>query len=97
MNIETLKTILTVVTPYIADLIKSTIVPKVKREAYEYLDQKADDVIEDLAQNAEKIKDEKNPTKKDAYINGTKLGIETIRAIAKKLNEAADEIEKAIA
>lgn len=91
-----LKTILTLVLPYITDLIKSKIIPTVKRTAYEKLNQKSDDLIEDLAQNASKISKETDPLKKDAYIEGTKLGIDTIRAIAKKLNEAADVIEDSI-
>ena len=53
-------------------------------------------MIEDLAQNASKISSEQNETKKQAYIGGTKLGLETIRAIAQKLNQAADEIEKVL-
>lgn len=94
--IEILKTIFTVTVPFIMELIKSKVVPAVKRRAYERVDEKVDSLIQDLAQNASKIKNEENSTKREAYIEGTKLGLETIRAIADKLNKAADEIEKVL-
>lgn len=94
--LETLKNILTLTIPYITQLIKSAIVPKLKRQMYEFVDKEADKLIKDLAQNASKIADEKNETKKTAYIEGTKLGIETVRALAEKLTKAADEIEKVL-
>lgn len=96
MNAETLKTILALTLPFIQNLVQSTIVPVVKRKAYQTFDDEANRVIEDLAENAGKIKDEENSVKKSAYIDGTKLGVETLRAVAEKLNKAADEIERAI-
>lgn len=94
--LEALKAILALTIPYITELIKSKVVPVLKRKAYEKVDAKVDKLIEDLAQNASKINNEENEVKKEAYVEGTKLGIETIRAIAEKLNKAADEIEKVI-
>ena len=94
--IEILKAIFAITVPCIMELIKSKIVPAIKRRAYERVDEKVDNLIEDLAQNASKIKDEENEIKKEAYIEGTKLGLETIRKIAEKLNKAADEIEKVL-
>lgn len=91
-----LKAVLELVIPYIKQLIKSQVVPKLKRKAYEKLNSRADALIEDLAQNAAKIADEPEITKQEAYIEGTKLGLETLRAIAEKLNKAADTIEDAI-
>ncbi|MCX4275986.1 MAG: hypothetical protein OSJ27_09465 [Candidatus Gastranaerophilales bacterium] len=94
--LEIIKTILTLTLPLIKQLIESKVVPTLKRKAYETIDKKADKLITDLAQNAGKIKDEKNTTKRLAYIEGTKLGVATIRALAEKLIKAADEIEKVI-
>ena len=94
--IEVLKLIYASTVPFIMELIKSKVVPALKRRAYERVDEKVDNLIEDLAQNASKIKDEEDAIKKEAYIEGTKLGLDTIRAIADKLNKAADEIEKVI-
>ena len=94
--IEALKAILVIAIPAIKNLIESQVVPRLKRLAYEHLDAKVDDLINDLAQNASKIKTEDNEAKKLAYTEGTKLGLETIRAIADKLNQAADTIEKEI-
>lgn len=94
--LETLKLILEMTLPYIQNLIKSKVIPALKRKAYESLDSKADKLITDLAQNASKISCEENELKRQAYIEGTKLGMETLRALAEKLNKAADEIEKAI-
>lgn len=91
-----LKAVLEIVIPYIKQLIKSKVVPTLKRKAYEKLNSKADALIEDLAQNAAKIVDEPDKIKQEAYIEGTKLGLDTLRAIAEKLNKAADEIERAI-
>lgn len=93
---ELLQAILAITIPFIKELIQSKVVPAIKRKAYQRLDDRADKLIEDLAQNASKIKDEENELKRDAYIEGTKLGIETIRALAEKLNKAADEIEKVL-
>lgn len=93
---EAIKAILTITLPFIKQLIESKVVPALKRKAYEAVNKKTDKLIADLAQNASKIKDEENQVKKEAYIEGTKLGIETMRALAEKLNKAADEIEKAI-
>lgn len=91
-----LKAVLEIVIPYIKQLIKSKVVPTLKRKAYEKLNSKADALIEDLAQNAAKIADEPDISKQAAYVEGTKLGLETLRAIAEKLNKAADEIERVI-
>ncbi len=93
---ETLQSILQIVVPYITKLIQSKVVPMIKRKIYERLDNKVDDLITDLAQNAAKIADEQNEMKKSAYLEGTKLGIETMRAISEKLSKAADEIESVI-
>jgi len=91
-----LATILTITLPFIQKLIESTVVPYIKRLAYERVDNKIDKLIQDLAQNASKIATEENEAKKYGYETGTRLGIDTIRAIALKLNKAADEIEKAL-
>ena len=91
-----IQTILQITLPLIQNLIESKVVPTVKRKAYQILDDKADKLIKDLAQNASKIATETDSVKKIAYFEGTKLGVDTLRAIAEKLNKAADEIEKAI-
>ena len=91
-----IQTILQITLPLIQKLIQSKVVPALKRKAYQVVDIKANKLIEDLAQNAAKIAKEENEVKKLAYIEGTKLGVETLRAIADKLNKAAEEIEKAI-
>lgn len=93
---EILAVILQITLPFIKELIESKVVPFLKRKAYERVDNKVNDLIKDLAQNASKIKDETDEAKKFAYIEGTKLGVETLRAIANKLDSAADEIEKAL-
>jgi hypothetical protein len=94
--LETIKFILTLTTPYIKELIQSKVVPFLKRKAYEKVDTKVDNLINDLAQNATKIANEENEVKKLAYVEGTKLGVETIKAIAEKLTKAAEEIEKVL-
>lgn len=94
--LQTIRFILSLTLPYLKNLVQSKIIPTLKRKAYEKLDDKANKLIEDLAQNASKIANEKDETKKLAYIEGTKLGIETLRALSEKLNKAADEIEKVL-
>lgn len=94
--LDVLATIFTITFPFIRNLIESKVVPTLKRKAYEKVDGKVEDLIKDLAQNAAKIEREDNEAKKFAYIEGTQLGIDTLRAIASKLNRAADEIEKAL-
>lgn len=93
---EVLKFIFALTIPYLKDLIASTVVPRIKRIAYEKVDTRADDLIRDLAQNASKAASEENEIKKLAYVEGTKLGLATVRALADKLNKAADEIEKVL-
>lgn len=93
---EIIKTIFMITLPFIQKLIESKVVPTLKRKTYEKVDTKVDNLIEDLAQNASKISTEENEVKKLAYIEGTKLGVDTLRAIAEKLNKAADEIEKVL-
>lgn len=94
--IKIIKPLLLLTIPLIENLIESKVVPTLKRKAYESLDRKADKLIVDLAQNASKIADEENEIKKLAYKEGTKLGVETLKALAEKLNKAAAEIEKAL-
>ena len=94
--IEIIKPLLIITLPLIQNLIESKVVPTLKRKAYEALDRKADKLIVDLAQNAGKIAEEENEIKKLAYKEGTKLGVETLKALAEKLNKAAEEIEKAL-
>lgn len=93
---EVLSKILVITLPFIKRLIESQVVPYIKRLAYERVDNKVDKLIQDLAQNASKIEEETNEIKKLAYMEGTKLGVETLRAIAEKLTKAADEIEKVL-
>lgn len=90
---EIIKTILALAIPYIKELIESKVVPVLKRKAYEKVNTKIDALIEDLAQNAGKILTEENEVKKAAYIEGTKLGTDTLRILSEKLAKAADEIE----
>lgn len=94
--VEIIKALIVITLPYIKELIDSKVVPFIKRRAYERVDYRVNKLITDLAQNASKIKTEENEVKRLAYIEGTKLGIETIRAIADKLDQAADEIEKVL-
>ena len=97
MNFKEIITLIIQITlPMIKQLIESKAIPFLKRKAYETLDLKADRLIKDLAQNASKIAGETDENKKFAYIEGTKLGIDTMRAIADKLTMAADEIEKVL-
>lgn len=93
---EIISALLAITLPLIKQLIESKVVPFLKRRAYERVDYRVNKLITDLAQNAAKIKNETNEAKKLAYIEGTKLGLETIRAIADKLDQAADEIEKVL-
>ena len=94
--LQTIRFILSLTLPYLKNLVQSKIIPTLKRKAYEKLDDKANKLIEDLVQNTSKIANEKDETKRLAYIEGTKLGIETLRALSEKLNKAADEIEKVL-
>ena len=94
--LEIVKTLFNFTVPFIQKLIESKFVPFLKRKAYEKVDTKVDNLIEDLAQNASKISAEENEVKRLAYIEGTKLGVDTLRAIAEKLTKAADEIEKVL-
>lgn len=93
--LDVLKVIFSITIPYITELIHSKVVPMLKRKAYEKVDNKIDDLIQDLAQNASKCMN-KNSDLKPMFIEGTQLGIDTLRAMAEKLNKAADEIEKVI-
>ncbi|MCD8377229.1 MAG: hypothetical protein LUB59_00410 [Candidatus Gastranaerophilales bacterium] len=97
---ETVKTvltnILTMAIPYIKQLITSKVVPALKRKAYERLDDFTSDRIEDLYELLEKINTEQNETKKTAHLEGFKLGLATLKAIAGKITEACAVLENAI-
>lgn len=94
--LELLKPILSIVLPMIQQLIQSTVVPKLKRKGYEAVNDLVDSKVEDLAQNIGKIKNETNPIKKAALVEGSKLGIEFFRALGNKLIQVADTLEKEI-
>ena len=88
--------ILGITLPFLLELFKSYAVPALKRRMYQTLDRRADALIEDLAQNASKIKNEQDETKKSAYIEGTKLGLDTIKALGEKLIKASEVISEAL-
>lgn len=94
--LQGLQFILSLCLPYIQKLIESKVVPTIKRKMYETINNKTTKLIEDLAQNAAKIKTEQNEVKKAAYIEGTKLGVETLRALSEKLKQAADKIAEVV-
>ena len=77
----------------IKDLIKSSVVPKLKRKMYERLDYFCTDIIEELAALKEKAENTENDIKKIAHLEGLKLGSATIRAIGEKLIKAADVLD----
>lgn len=83
--------------PYIKELIESKVVPALKRRAYEHLDEFASDRIQDLTDLYEKIQTTENATKKEAHLEGFKLGVEAIGAIGKKLVEASECLKGLIA
>jgi len=94
---EVLKNVLVFCVPFIKQLIESKVVPILKRKAYERLDDFTNDRIEDLGELVDKIKTEDNEIKRKAHLEGFKLGVETLRAVATKLCTACDELEKAVA
>lgn len=97
MNIkEVLKLIIETTLPFIKKLIESKVVPTLKRKAYQRLDDFTNDRIEDLGVLAQKIKSEENDIKRQAHINGFRLGLETLRAISDKINQACNELEKVV-
>lgn len=91
-----LENLLIVAVPCLKNLIESKVVPAVKRRAYERFDNFTNDRIEDLIALAEKIKTTDNAVKKQAHLEGFKLGLTTLRTIGKKLVQACDELEKAV-
>lgn len=94
---EFIRNLLVFAIPFIQKLIASTVVPKIKRKAYEHLDDYVNDRIEDLVTLVNKIKSTDNEIKKQAHLEGLRLGVDTLRAIGKKLISACDEFEKVLA
>lgn len=86
----------TAVVPLLKEFIKSSVIPKMVRKTYERFDEYANDMIENLSELVEKIKDTQDEEKKKNHLEGLSLGLKAFRAIAKKLNEACDIIEKEI-
>ena len=91
--LEILKAILTMALPHIKELVESKVVPVLKRKAYERLDDCASDRIEDLTGLYEKILKTENSAKKEAHLEGFKLGVEAICAIGKKLVDAGEVLK----
>ena len=88
--------LLTVVIPVIQKLIESKVVPALKRKAYQRLDDFTNDRIEDLGNLVDKIKACEDERKKQAHLEGLKLGAEAIKAIGEKLTKAAVEFERVL-
>lgn len=91
---EVLKNLLLFAIPFIKELIESKVVPTLKRKAYERLDDFTNDRIEDLAVLVDKINATNDPIKKKAHIEGLKLGVATLKAIAEKITLACVEFDK---
>ena len=97
MNILTIvKQLLILTTPFIKKLIESKVVPAIKRRLYEKVDVKINNLIEDLAQNVSKIATEKDELKKLAYIEGSRLGMDTLKAMGEKLIQVANQIDASL-
>ena len=94
---NTIQLLLTCVLPFIKELVESKVVPTIKRKAYERLDDFVNDRIEDAATLVDKIYNEKNEIKKQAHLDGLRLGVATLRAIGEKLLKACEEFEKVLA
>lgn len=93
---EVLKNLLLLAIPFIKDLIESKVVPRLKRKAYERLDDFTNDRIEDLGLLVDKINATDDEVKKQAHLEGLRLGVATLKAIAEKLAVACAEFEKVL-
>lgn len=82
--------------PILKVLLEEQVIPRLKRRAYELFDNFADDRIEDLTELVDKIKNTNDSEKRKRHLKGFSLGIQTIRAIAEKLLEACDVLEKEV-
>lgn len=91
---EVFMMIFSIVEPLIAKLIESTVVPMLKRKAYEKLHSFATDMVEDLVNLKAKAANSDNPVKKLAYEEGIKLGSATLRGVGNMLIQASDELDK---
>lgn len=91
---ETFLMIFGIVEPFIAKLIESIVVPKLKRMGYERLHNFSTAMVEDLIKLKSKASKETNPAKKLAYDEGLSLGSATLRAVGNMLVQAADELDK---
>lgn len=82
--------------PILKRLLEEQVIPRLKKRAYELFDNFADDRIEDLTDLVEKIKKTEDEDKKEKHLKGFSAGVSAIRAIAEKLLEACDVLEKEI-
>ena len=93
---DLLKNIMLFVLPYIQELIASKVVPALKRKGYERLNDLVNDRLEDLANLVDKIKAETNEVKREAHLEGFRLGIKTLRAISKTITDACNKLEEIV-
>lgn len=94
---EILANLLIIAIPFIKKLIESKVVPIIKRKAYERLDDFSNDRIEDLTELLAKIKNSDDDVKKEAHLEGFKLGVDTLGAIGEKLVKASSTLKAEVA
>lgn len=101
MNVTKIKkiitTLLAITLPYIQDLIKSKVVPAIRRKSFEAFDKKANQFIEKLLERVENIKSISDEKKKQLMLGGVKLETATLRALGNKLIDVANVLDEELA
>ena len=93
---QKLKEALSNVFPFLRELLGEEIIPNAIKKGYQAFDSFADEKIEALAAQVDKYENSLEAGKREKYRKGIELGAKALKAIAEKINIAADAFLEAV-
>lgn len=91
---DKLKIALAIASPFLGNIMEEKVIPKAIKIGYELLDNFIDSRIEALVDLLDKATRAMTPEKKERHIKGFTLGLNFLQALAKKLTESCEVLNK---
>ena len=91
--VQIIQMLLPVILPFIEKLIESTAVPFLQRKTYERYNEFTSERLHSLAILKQKLEVAPDGIKKEAYMEGLKLGTDTLRAVAETIIKGCDVLD----